>query len=145
MKLASLVCVSCAILLPAYAADKPTPVEAGETGPKMRTMERLPSDGFENEESLYQFAKSLEPAGAVEKMSVAGETVWILTRTISLGGSTAEFSIYHGRDRRLTPFMIMPLSLGEFKAVQDGAHVSLQKYDYKRKRYDEVFRIMAIP
>jgi hypothetical protein len=139
------ICAYCALVNPATGVDNPAAGEKNATGARIRKMEPLPSAGFDDEASLDRFASSSEPAALVEKMKIAGEPVWVLTRTISLGGSTAEFSIYHARNGRVTPFMIMPLSVGEFKAFQEGADLSIRKYDYQRKRYDEIFRMVRIP
>src|SRR5215204_188316 len=81
----------------------------------------LPGEGFG---SLHQMelsaTESLHGGGSVQEMTLQGQPVWVLTRSVARGGSTSEITFFRKTPRGYESFFSMPMTVGEFRANQRG-------------------------
>jgi hypothetical protein len=107
----------------------------------------LPSaGGFGSVNEMLTFAtSSAEGGGSVEELTVADTKVWVIVRSVTSGGPTAEVTFCKCVNDLYRPFLIVPMALSELRVQQRGIGIALERYDPEKHSFQNVFLLSAIP
>ena len=106
----------------------------------------LPTNGFASVADMETFAAhSLHGGGSVEEMTIKGKPVWVMSRSVMLGGSTSEITFLKNVHGKYLAFLAMPITYGEFRVSQNPAGLTVNRFDYSEKRWVDVLAVHSIP
>jgi|GEM_PF-4724005 len=108
----------------------------------------LPREGFsfDSIQAMESFAAKSSPGGgSVQEMVVGGQPVFVVTRSVSLGGSTVEITFFKKSFDRYVCFLAMPLSYSEFRVEQVEDGILLSRSEHATKKRVRVLAIYQLP